>query len=243
MLRSIASTQLINFGLFNINLEVWSKIIAMGIRRKPMRYMQSRAGTRVFNQIHGIQKCIGNMFDINTKLTEGNGKGMQLNLLKHFTRDKLGSFSKPTLLKCALVNAHSICNKIPTFHHFVSYNKLDICCVTETWFKPDDKSTPSHLSPINFSSHTTVRNGKIGGNLAFVLHNGIQYNYDGEHNYTSFECATIKLRTIGKSVRLLLVYRKQEVAFLTFVDECVSLIERYIMDMAKLVLLGDLTFT
>ena len=75
--------------------------------------------------------------------------------------------------------------------------------------------------------------------MAFVLHIGIQYNYDGEHNYTSSECASIKLRTIGKSIRLLLVYRKQGVAFLTFVDEFVSLIERYIMDTAKLVLLGD----
>ena len=39
--------------------------------------------------------------------------------------------------------------------------------------------------------------------------------------------------------RPLLVYRKQEVAFPTFVDECVSLIERYIMVMAKLILLGN----
>ena len=64
-------------------------------------------------------------------------------------------------------------------------------------------------------------------------------NYEGEHNYTSFECASIKLRIVGKSIRLLLVYRKQEVAFLTFVDEFVSLIETYIIDMAKLILLRD----
>ena len=111
--------------------------------------------------------------------------------------------------------------------------------MTETWIKPNDNSTPSCLPPINFSSHNTIRNGKTGGGLAFVLHNSIQYNYEGEHNFTSFECASLKLRTIGKSIRLLLVYRKQEVAFLTFVDEFVSLIERYIMDTAKLVLLGD----
>ena len=103
---------------------------------------------------------------------------MQLNLLKHIASDKLGSFSKPTLLKCTLVNAHSICNKIPTFHHFVSDNKLDICCVTETWIKPNDNSTPSCLPPINFSSHNTIRNGKTGGGLAFVLHNSIQYYFE-----------------------------------------------------------------
>ena len=80
---------------------------------------------------------------------------------------------------------------------------------------------------------------KTSGSLAFVLHNGIQYNYEREHNYTSFECVFLKLWTIGKSIRLLLVYRKQEVAFLTFVDKFVSLIERYIMDIAKLVLLVD----
>ena len=44
---------------------------------------------------------------------------------------------------------------------------------------------------------------------------------------------------MGKSIRLLLVYRKQEVAFLTFVDEFVSFIERYIMDTVKLLLQGD----
>ena len=75
--------------------------------------------------------------------------------------------------------------------------------------------------------------------MAFVLHNSIQYNYEGEHNFTPFECVSLKLRTIGKSIRLLLVYRKQEIAFLTFVDEFVILIERYIMDMAKPVLLED----
>ena len=93
--------------------------------------------------------------------------------------------------------------------------------------------------PINFSPHNTIRNDKTGGGLAFVLHNGIQYNYEEEHNYTSFECASLKLRTMGKSIRLLLVYRKQEGAFLTFVDEFGSLRERYIMDMAKLVMLED----
>ena len=96
-----------------------------------------------------------------------------------------------------------------------------------------------HISPINFSAHNTVRNGKTGGSLAFVLHNGIQYNYEGENNYTSFKCVSLKLRTIGKSIRLLLVYKKQEVTFLTFVDEFVSLMERYILDMSKLILLGD----
>ena len=75
--------------------------------------------------------------------------------------------------------------------------------------------------------------------MAFVLHNSIHHNYKGEHNFTSFECASLKLRTIGKSIRLLLVYRKQDLAFLTFVDEFVSLIERCIMGTAKLVLLGD----
>ena len=72
-----------------------------------------------------------------------------------------------------------------------------------------------------------------------MLHNSIRYNYEGEHNFTSFECASLKLTTIGKSIRLFLVYRKQDVAFLTFVDEFVSLIERYIMDTAKLGLLED----
>ena len=237
-LRSIASTQHNNFGLFKIDLDVQSKIIALGIRRKHMMYRWSRAGTRVFNQIHSIQKCKGNRCDTNINNTGGKGKGVQLNLLKHIASDKLGSFSKPTLLKSALVNVHSICNKILTFHHFVSDNKLDICSVTETWIKPNDNSTPSCLPPINFSSHNTIRNGKTGGGLAFVLHNNIQYNYERDHNFTSFECASLKLRTIGKSIRPLLVYRKQEVAFLTFVDEVVSLTERCIMDTAKLVLLG-----
>ena len=93
--------------------------------------------------------------------------------------------------------------------------------------------------PINFSSHNTVRNGKTGGGLAFVLHNCIQYHYEGEHNYTSFECVFLSKAENYRKIRLLLVYRKQEVAFLTFLDEFVSLIERYIMDTAKLILLED----
>ena len=55
----------------------------------------------------------------------------------------------------------------------------------------------------------------------------------------SFKCVSLALRSIGKSIGLLLVYRKQEVAFHTFVDEFVSLTERYITDTAKLILLGD----
>ena len=72
-----------------------------------------------------------------------------------------------------------------------------------------------------------------------MLHNSIQHNYEGEHNFTSFEYASLKLRTTGKLIRLLLVYRKQKVTFITFVDVFVSLIERYIMETPKLVLLED----
>ena len=174
LLRSIASTKLINFGLFYITLEVWSKI-ALGIRRKLVKHRWSRAGTKVFNWIHSIQKCIGNRFDINTKHPEGKGRGVQLNLLKHLASDKLVSFCKPTILKCAMVDACSICNKIQTFHQLVSDNKLDICHVTETWIKPDYKSTPSHLPSMNFSSHNTVINGyamwqKHGSNQITRVH-------------------------------------------------------------------------
>ena len=56
-LTSIASTQLNSFGVFNIDLDVQSKIIALGIRRNPMVYRQSRAGTRIFNSIHSIQNA------------------------------------------------------------------------------------------------------------------------------------------------------------------------------------------
>ena len=70
-----------------------------------------------------------------------------------------------------------------------------------------------------------------------MLHNSIQYNYEREHNFTLFVCASLKLRTIRKSIRLLPQTARGN--FLTFVDKFVSLIERYIMDTAKLVLLGD----
>ena len=51
---------------------------------------------------------------------------------------------------------------------------------------------------LKLSPHNTIRNGKTDGGLAFVLHNSIQYNYEGEHNFTPFECASLKAENYRK---------------------------------------------
>ena len=57
---------------------------------------------------------------------------------------------QPYTLMCGLVNCQSVVNKTQLIQTEVSVNKLDICALTETWIKKDDKLTMYHMCPLGY---------------------------------------------------------------------------------------------
>ena len=65
-----------------------------------------------------------------------------------------------------LTNARSLCNKMSEFDHFLSTHKVDIACVSETWFKPSGAEFYNCEGYTMFSKSRETQQG--GGVAAYV---------------------------------------------------------------------------
>lgn len=65
--------------------------------------------------------------------------------------------------KFALVNAHSLGNKTFILNNFIGMNKLDVFCISETWFKVGDSSPFSKLLPKVYPFINSPRPSGSGG--------------------------------------------------------------------------------
>ena len=143
ILRQIGKQIRTNFEITNIPTPIRSWIIALGIRRqlKDTPYRRSRAGDKLFHKIHA--------WVVNRTLTvkrdhENSIKYENLRRIKTITSAMI---PKADMLKLLHINARSICNKIPSLHHSICENNIDICAVSETWIKQDDDHTQRELAP------------------------------------------------------------------------------------------------
>ena len=59
---------------------------------------------------------------------------------------------------------------IPSLHHSICDNNIDICAVSETWIKQDDDHTQMELAPPGYKVLSYPQSdGHVGGGLAFIL--------------------------------------------------------------------------
>ena len=83
------------------------------------------------------------------------------------------------------VNVRSIWNKILQFQQVVLEENIDICAITETWIKHDDKSTIKDVSTVNDKGTSYPRSsGKSGDGLALIFKDHIDVQ-DSKKHYES----------------------------------------------------------
>ena len=138
-----ASTQEEYFSFFTIALETCRKIIAMGIHRHPRPYRRSRAGSKLFHKITSIISQHRN------EITESLSNSVHNSALIR-RGGMFNTAEQPYTLKCGLLNCQSVVNKTQLIQTEVSVNKLDICTLTETWIKKDDKLNMHHMCPSGY---------------------------------------------------------------------------------------------
>ena len=101
------------------------------------------------------------------------------------------------MLKLSHINARSICNKIPSLHHSICENNIDICAVSKTWIKQDDDHTQRELAPPGYKVLSyPLSDGWVGGRVwpsywKITLRSQI-------HHKTTFSC-WIKLEMLKQS--------------------------------------------
>ncbi len=66
-----------------------------------------------------------------------------------------------------VLNSRSICNKVVGTLELLKDNNIDICCVTETWLKTNDKAIFAEIHDHGYDIYSKPRRGR-GGGVAFI---------------------------------------------------------------------------
>ena len=84
-----------------------------------------------------------------------------------------------------LINARSMCNKTVGIMELLNDFNIDICCVTETWFKKSDKAKFSEIKDFGYETLSTPRSGR-GGGVAFLFKYSLKLKKQKSIKYKTF---------------------------------------------------------
>jgi len=113
-------------------------------------------------------------------------------------------------LHITLLNARSVCNKLPELHHLLYYENWQVVVITETWLNsniPDGLSDPSHRYHI-FRCDRNVRRG--GGVCVLVNRELNAVNVYISECYLDVELLCIDIIRCKANCRLVAVYRSTD---------------------------------
>ena len=105
-----------------------------------------------------------------------------------------------------LLNARSICNKIPELMDLITDAGLDILCVTETWLKKNDEAIFREIHEFGYDIFSQPRAGR-GGGVGFICKIGFPVVHHKVKKFKSFEVSEVVLKDGNDCIRLSLIYR------------------------------------
>ena len=204
----------------------------MGIHRHARPYRRSRAGTKLFHKITSI------ILQHRDKTTESLSNSVNNSA---FIRcgGMFNTADQPYTLKCGLVNCQLVVSKTQLIQTEVSVNKLDICALTETWIKKDDKLTMHCICPSGYKCIALPN--KMGGWIAIVHREEINTTLQNNSCTPNLEHAVFNIdnKDPQESNQLHLVYRPPDSSVTFFVDEISDKFERDIIKPGQITLLDD----
>ena len=123
-------------------------------------------------------------------------------------------------------------------------NKTDICIVTETWLKEDDKIWLECCDLLRMDIKFTQQTGKTkGGGLAIISTISIKITLLEQGQKSSFEYAVWKVSTRNSSITLLAIYhpptQTNHSTHPVFLDEFADYMENFLMTNNNIVITGD----
>lgn len=110
-------------------------------------------------------------------------------------------------LRVACFNAQSLCNKVCGTLEMLKDRAIDVCCVTETWFRSKEKSIFAEIHDFGFEVLSSPRRGK-GGGVAFLFNpDRVSLYGNVVKGFKSFEIYECIIKTAKKMLRFCTVYR------------------------------------
>ena len=110
-------------------------------------------------------------------------------------------------LSIGCLNARSICNKVPNVTELLLDNSIDVCFLTESWLKLNDKAKFAEIREHGFNIHSAPRRGR-GGGVAFLFNPlNVTLTRNNANKYKSFEVLESVFKSQIGLIRLSVVYR------------------------------------
>jgi hypothetical protein len=135
-----------------------------------------------------------------------------------------------------------VSNKSAVISEFISSNKLDILCLTETWLNTRNSTSSflSSLTPPNYLlSHLDRPDSKRGGGVAILYHNSLKSTPFSIPQFSTFECMGTNISTSLSSFKLIVIYRSPSSSIASFFEELESLLELHVSSSIDIIITGD----
>ena len=238
-LKAIGSLLMLNdnFPCFSVEPEVRSNIIKLGIRKYKRLYRRSRAGKDLFLKIHTVltqwRKTRSTKCDTGSNLS---------NVIEVRTMPVTNKSAHTRQLKYALLNCHSIVNKIQDLHIELCTNNINFCALTEIWIKEDDMLTLNMMCPKGYDFISIPRSDKAGGGLTVTYKKDLNVLVwkSGNTNTIEYLAVTLKGDSHKSSHNINVIYRPPETNVLSFLSDLTDLLESQITSPGPITILGNL---
>ena len=144
-------------------------------------------------------------------------------------------------VSCGLINIQSVGNKTIKINSLINELDLDILMLTETWLcnNISDSSKIKEMTPKLHNFYHKPRENKLGGGVGiFIKKSFTKVQLMNTINFSSFEHLDVKITSVNKNIRIILIYRPPNKSKNEFIEELSDLIETF-EDTRNLVLCGD----
>ena len=160
---------------------------------------------------------------------------------------KLQQHSTTNSIRAAVLNTRSACelDKCQQMQDLITENQLDICSLTETWFKPSHIAVNAVVPPGYTMKHIHRANARDGG-VAIIFRDSISMTVSKHNTYTSMEYLNCLFKVGLELLRIVTIYRPppktKSPNVPVFLREFADLLEDLTLTSGQLLLVGDLNF-
>ena len=190
---------------------------------------------RINRRRRGRKPC-----NINTKRGINKSNLININIVEP-------TFSQtPTNIHLSLLNAQSLKNKELMIIDYITQSNLDVCVVTETWFKDTDKMwiKSSEFNKNGYKIRVHNRDERQGGGLALIHKNNIKVKDIDKGFCRSFEYAVWKIGMRSTTATIHAIYHppystKNQGTNTMFLDDLTECLTTSLVRDDNLLLVGD----
>ena len=90
-------------------------------------------------------------------------------------------------LQFCIWNAQSLRNKTSVLHDYLCHKDIDICAITESWFKTKDTVARAECTPPGYTIKNHSRSGRAGGGIALIYKSTLSLVKVAAGEKTSFQ--------------------------------------------------------